>query len=103
MNLGRISIGIFQLDNSIECMTYGILLMTELTAPLDRCCLAHALPIGHTAAPTTRLRSGRRPVTRPLAASTRDTMRRGTSGSRWLGPRPYHAGNTGRRIPQTDG
>ena len=73
-------------------MTYGRLLMTELRAPLAP--PLGPLPTGRTAAPTTRLRSGRHPVTWPLAAPTRDTLRHGTSGGQWLGPRPHHAGNT---------
>ena len=90
--MGGVSIGIFQLDSSITCMTYGRLLMTELRAPLAP--PLGPLPTGRTAAPTTRLRSGRHPVTWPLAAPTRDTLRHGTSGGQWLGPRPHHAGNT---------
>ena len=74
------------------CRTSASKPMAQFRAPLAP--LLGPLPTGHTAAPTTRLRSGRRPGTRQLAAPTHDTLRRGTSGGRWLGPRPHHAGNT---------
>ena len=74
------------------CRTSASKPMAQFRAPLAP--LLGPLPTGHTAAPTTRLRSGRHPVTWPLAAPTRDTLRHGTSGGQWLGPRPHHAGNT---------